>query len=227
MVLEEVEHVAPYVVNRLPAVCDALGALSATDVEQGVVEPHLVVEVVEVSSVDVVAIEAGVIDFGNEDDVGIGGLDLRHSPLPELDWHHLGHVAAEAVDALGCPVEQDMEHLVVGVGTIVQLHRLVPVVLVRPSGEPVVAGSFGRYFTIGAAGQDVVQVERFAREIVEVVVGRVGERCIVVFAEVSDTFRFGIGMVLASDMVGYEVDDDLQPCLVRPFYQQFELADAL
>ena len=45
-------------------------------------------------------------------------------------------------------------------------------------------------------------------------------------AEVADANGLGIGVILAGYMIGHEVDDDLESCLVRTFHQQFELADA-
>ena len=175
VILQEVEHPSVDVVHRLPAGRNGLRALSLADVEQCVVESHFVVEVVEVAAMDVSAIEGGIVYFGDEDDFGIGRLDLRNGPFPELDGNHLGHIATEAVDALCRPVEQDVQHLMPCVGgrgevclptrkvvdAVVQLRRLVPVIMSRPGCEVVVACCLCRPFVVGAAGHDVLQMQLF------------------------------------------------------------------
>ena len=114
VVFEEGKHVGRYVVGGLPAVGEHGCALAADDATQGVVESDFVVEVVEVSFVDEAPVEVGVIYFGYEDDAWVFRLDLADGPCPEGAWHHLGHVAAEAVDAACGPEAEDVEHLVPG-----------------------------------------------------------------------------------------------------------------
>ena len=85
-------------------------------VAQGVVEVHLVIEVVEAALMYVGVIEVDIIDFGYEYDVGVSVLDRRDGPVPEFEGHHVGHVAAETVYALCGPVHEDVKHLVPGGG---------------------------------------------------------------------------------------------------------------
>ena len=77
---------------------------------------------------DIFSIAPGLIDLGNEQHVGVYGLHLRNSPLPEGDRHKFGHVATESVDAACCPKEEDVEHLLPCVAiAIVQFGRIRPV----------------------------------------------------------------------------------------------------
>ena len=120
--------------------------------------------------VDEAAIEVGVVYFGYEDDALMFRLDLAYGPCPKGAWHHLCHVATEAVDAACSPKAQDVEHLVPGgwygvavaaepgvlwvaaaevVDAVVELDGFVPVVDGRGRGEAVVAGGASRGFVVG------------------------------------------------------------------------------
>ena len=115
--------------------------MAADDAAECVVKSDLIVEVIEAASTDIVAIEVGVVDLSDEEDM-LPALHARDDPLPEGYGHHLGHVAPEAIDAAGDPEAEDGEHLVPGVGhgleillataedvdAVVELHRLVPIV---------------------------------------------------------------------------------------------------
>ena len=162
MVLKEIEHVACNAIDGLPAVgeacCRYVVALYSAE---SIVEVDFVVEIVETAVIDVVAIEAYVVDFGDEYHMRVFFLHKRYCPFPELHGHHVSHVAAETVDSFGAPESEDVEHLepcvrggrevpgaVTVVDAIVELNGLVPVVASRESGEAVVSGGFGRKFAI-------------------------------------------------------------------------------
>ena len=136
------------------------------------------------STLNVVAIKAWIIDLGNENDVRILAFDLRQSPLPELHGHHFGHIATESVDALRGPIEQDLQHLVPRIWSrgevtlpatkiidaVVELHSLIPIVLRRPRSEIIVTRSLRRNFFISRVGQDVVEMQLLCRKVIEVVI---------------------------------------------------------
>ncbi len=106
MVLKEIEHVRPYAFDGLPARCQVRSRkLVAFDSAQGIVEVYFIVEVIE-SRGDERTIESHVVDFGYETDIGIVVAYGGNSPLPELEWHHVHHIAAEAVDSFGGPIAQ-------------------------------------------------------------------------------------------------------------------------
>ena len=162
-----------------------------------IVESYLVIQVVEVAAVQVVAIFVGIIDFGDEEQMGILFFYLWDGPSPEFDGHHLRHVAAEAVYVFRGPKEEDVPHLFPRVGdrvevagatvlvvyAVVQFHCLVPIVNRRASIEAVVARSFGGIFMIGFSSTALhveLPVELALRDVVEVVVGAKGIMWIVV-----------------------------------------------
>ena len=84
------------VVNALPCASDAHGRLSSHDGTDSVVKANLVVEIVEVSAVDIVAVLVRIVYLGDEDYIRVLGLDLWYDPSPEVARHHLCHVATEA-----------------------------------------------------------------------------------------------------------------------------------
>ena len=81
------------------------------NLDEGVIEPHFVVKIVEPALMDIFSIAPGLIDLGNEQHVGVYGLHLRNGPLPEGDRDKFGHVATESVNAACRPEEEDVEHL--------------------------------------------------------------------------------------------------------------------
>ena len=67
MVLHEVQHVGTVLSCLLPAACYCSGRLPALhNGAQRVIEPHLVIDVVKPSVVNVTAVGAGVIEFSYE-----------------------------------------------------------------------------------------------------------------------------------------------------------------
>src|SRR5574344_464073 len=112
--------------------------------------------------IDVVAVFVGIIDLGNEDDVGILCLDLWNDPSPEGAWHHFCHITTESVNALACPEQEYVEHLepcgrggsgdelvrALIVNAIVELDCFVPVVFTCIGSETIVARHLGRHFYI-------------------------------------------------------------------------------
>ena len=240
VVLHEMEHVAAELTEVLPAAGDVGGRLlMADDADEGVVEAYLVVEVVELAVFDVVVVFPGVVYFGNEDDVGVLLLYNRYYPAPELEGDHLGHVAAEAVDALLGPEEEDVAHLEPGGGegvevgalalevvdTVVELHGLVPVVARGVGVEAVVAGGAGG--TFGVVLPVDLTAEGGAGEVVEVVLGGVEEGGVILLAEVDNALGLGVGVVAAGYVVGNEVDDHLQTGLVGALDELGELLHAV
>ena len=169
---------------------------------------------------------------------------LCRGPCPELCRHHLGHVAAEAVDALRCPVEQYVEHLLPGVGqrvevahsagvvvdAVVQLDGLVPVVASRCVVEAVVAGGLRgclRVWLRLAMIEVEVGREALSGTVVEVVLRVEALRGVVALAEVADALGLADAVVLSCHVVGHEVDDHLQSCTVCAVDQLLELVHAL
>ena len=240
VILQEVEHVGTYVINALPALCDfGCSGVTADDVAERVIESHLVVEIVETTRVDVVAVLVGIIHLGNEDDIGKLLLDLGNGIVPELHRHHLGHVATEAVDALGRPEEEDVEHLVPCVGNgvevvarvvdvihaIVELYRLVPVATAHPGREVVVARSLGRILMIPLEVK-VVGMQFLTGKIVEIVAGREAQVLVIACPEVFGACGCHIRVVLTSHVVGHKVDDGLQSSLVCTLHEVLELLHA-
>ena len=157
------------------------------DGTHGVVHAHLIVQVVKATG-QIVTIFTGVIYLANEEQTREFLLDLGGGVGPELGWHHLGHVTAEGVDALSCPEEQDVGHLLprgghgvkvphpagIVVHAVVQLDRLVPVVTPGGIVEDVVSRCPGGFLHIGfrlTVIQVEVRREALARAVVEVILG--------------------------------------------------------
>ena len=100
------------VAQPLPVPGDAAGGdAAAADGAQGIVEAGFVVEQVEADLVEVAAVVVLLVDFGDEEQRRVVGLDGRDQLAQRLGGHELHHVAAEAVHAARCPVAQDVEHL--------------------------------------------------------------------------------------------------------------------
>ena len=233
------------VVHALPGSRDAGGRLTAYHGTYRVVESDLVVEIVEMSAVQVVAVLMRIVHFGDEQDVGMLRLHLWDDPSPEVARHHLSHVATESVHTLRCPEQQNVAHLqpcarsgrteyqtVVAliVHAVVQFHRLIPVVLSHPLSEAVIARHLGRCLHIVThlvVVQREIGCERRAWQVIEIVLRVERHRRVVLFAQILHVFRLGIGMILASHVVGHEVDDHLQIGLVSTHHQILKLLHAL
>ena len=232
------------VVRLLPGAADVVRrAMAADDVAHDIIHPHLVIEVVEAVG-DVVAVLAGVVDLADKHDMLVLLLHLAGGPSPEGGRHHLGHVAAEGVDALGSPEHQDVEHLLpcrgnrvkvaytagIVVYAVVQLHGLVPVVLAWSVVEAVVARGLGRLLSIRfhlALIEVEVRSEALPGTVVEVVLRVEAILRVVTFAEVLDARRLTDTVILTCHMVGHEVDDDLQSRLMTTLHQLLKLLHTL
>ena len=241
MVLQEVEHAVGDAFEGLPATCEPGGGIAVTlDADDGVVESDFVVKIVETSVLQVRAVLADVVDFADEDCLSVLLADGVKGPVPELEGYHVDHVAAEAVDAPGKPVAQDMNHLLPQLGNgievglsglvvaaVVELYGLVPVVGGGEGGEAVVAGDLGWELDICRRRGDVyLRGELLVGDVV-VVVGR-GEahRSVVGGAEWLHACRCLVGAVLAGGVVGNEVDEYFHSGLVGPLHERVELLEA-
>ena len=188
---------------------------------------------------DVVAIECGIIDLGNENELGIGRFHLRQRPFPELHRHHLRHVASESVHAFLSPECEYVSHLLpcvrrrvevacsasAVVHSVVQFHGLVPVVDRRMRREHVVAGRLGWVLLI-ALGVEL-RHETFVRHVVEVVLRVERLRAVVLASEVGGSLWFRVGLVLSRHVVRHEVDDKFQSCLVHSLRHRLKLFHTL
>ena len=168
MVLKEVEHVGSNVVVHLPCPRKGIGAAAMTDnVTHHIVHADLVIKIIKAGS-QIVTILTRVIDLTDKQNLRISLFDFRCCPCPESGRHHLGHVATETINALGSPEQQDVEHFLpsrrddfrrkmerggrlsgIVVDTVVQLHRLVPVVLPRSIAETIITCGLGWCLAIG------------------------------------------------------------------------------
>ena len=115
------------------------------------------------------------------------------------------------------------------VDAIVELHRLIPVVAAGRGAEAVVAGDLGgklavlKVLLLGAE----VEREGLSGQVVEVVVAGEGAAGVVVLTKVGLEGILGVGVVLTGHVVGHEVDEDLQPSLVRPLHESLKLGHAV
>ena len=71
VILEEVKHVALDVVDTLPSSCDACGGIAAHHRTDGVVQTHFVVEVIKVSTIDVISVFVWIIHLCDEENLGV------------------------------------------------------------------------------------------------------------------------------------------------------------
>lgn len=239
MIFEKVEHMGLYAFDCLPTVGDGgRGVVGTLYAAQGVVEIHLVIEVVKTAGEDEVAIEMHVINLGDKPDVGIAVLDIGYGPLPELERHHKHHVTPEGVNAFRCPEAEYVEHLEPGVGygvvvtaavervaAIVELHGLIPVVDAREGREAVIARSFGRKFDVGllAGAQVDGGGEKLAGDVIIIVGGREKHVGVIVRAEILDTGGSGVGVIAAGGVVGHKVDDYLHAGVVSAGHESLKL----
>ena len=120
------------------------------------------------------------------------------------------------------------------VDTIVQFHRLIPVVLLWVRVETVIASAFGRRLLIswkteslGTTGIESVHVKTFARTIIEVVLWIEVLAGIIILAKVMDSSRFANAFVLACHMVWNEVDDDFHTRIMRALNKILKLLHAV
>ena len=113
VVFQEIQHVRLDIVYALPASRNRSGrTISAYYGTKGIVQPHLIIQVIEMSVEDIITIFVRIIDFGNENQLRMQLFHLRNDPAPELARYHFRHVATETVYAFGSPKEQDILHLV-------------------------------------------------------------------------------------------------------------------
>ena len=116
------------------------------------------------------------------------------------------------------------------VDTVVEFDGLVPVVAVGRSGKAVIAGGAGGKLAISTRAFSQIYSQRgefLSRDIVEIVL-RVKEHSgVIVFAQILHTCRLGVALILACYMVGHEVDDNFQTCLVGARHQCLKLSHAL
>ena len=240
VVLKEVEHVVAYVVDLLPLTSDFAG-LNPTlcDGTQAVVHAYLIIKVVEMSLGNVSPVLAGIIDFGDEEYMRIEGLDLGYCPLPELYGYHLGHVAAEGIDALFCPIEEDVEHLLPCawygieirlaamniVDAVVKFDSFVPVVLIWLGCELVVACCFCGHFGI-ALHVYTLNTEVLARQVVEIVVRGKFYINVIVSSKFGCVIRKMVAVIKPRYMVGHEIHNDAEASLVGTLDKAFKLSQS-
>ena len=94
------------------------------------------------------------------------------------------------------------------VDTVVQLHGFIPVVAVWMSREAVVAGGFGGLLGVSVVAFAEVDIWRKRLlYVVEIIVRAKYLRAVVAIAEVGNTLGLGIGVIVASHMVGHEIDN--------------------
>ena len=141
VILQEVEHIRLQILQELPVAGDSTGGgTSADDGSQVVVEAGFVVEKVESQFLDISAVVSLVVDLSYEEHPGILLPDLGNKPSQEFGRHHLHHVAAEAIHALGSPEEQYLQHFLPGIRMIViDLAGIRPVIVVPAAYGQVLA----------------------------------------------------------------------------------------
>ena len=164
--------------------------------------------------------------------------------MPEGSRHHLSHVAAETIDTFRRPEEQDVSHLIPGIGdgaemphstrivieTVVELHRLIPVVHAWGIVEAVVTCGLSRFFEIGfrlAMIEVEIGCEPLTRTVIEIVLRIEAVLGIVLFTQIFHPLWLADGVILACHMVRHEVDDDLHACLMGALHQSLEFLHAL
>ena len=218
--------------------------LSATHhIANHIVHTNLIVEVIETCT-KIVAILSWVINLADKHDIRIAELDLISSPLPESCRHHLGHIATESVDALRGPEQQDISHLIPGVGnrievtnttsivveTIVKFNCLVPVVHTWGIMETIVTCRLGRLFDISfwlAMIQVEIRCETLTWTIIEIVLRVETILWIIFLAQIFYPLRSTDRVILTSYMVGHKVYNNLETSLVTTLYQSLELCHTM
>ena len=112
VVLQEVQHVLGDVehlgMHRRNAV---RGRFATPDRLQRVIETNLVVQVVHAAELQVVAVQVGVVNLGQQERIVVGRLDRGVEVAPELDRHHLRHVVTESIHPFRGPVQRDVTEL--------------------------------------------------------------------------------------------------------------------
>ena len=189
MILKEIEHVGTQRVSLLPLLRDVHSRLTTFgNGTQTVVHTYLIIQIIEVSLLDVGGISLRIVNLGNKNNFGMLRLHLRDSPTPELNRNHLCHVATETVDALRCPVLKDVEHHLPGarywievrstivkiIDTIVEFNGLIPIVTCGLSSKLVVTRGASRHFMIVLL-VDSLYAKFLTRDVIEIVLRREGE----------------------------------------------------
>ena len=182
VVFQEIEHMPqPLVAVLHPLPRDTLCRPTLTGhTAQVVVHAHFVVQVVKPGrQISIVLIR--IVAFTDENELLMFLLHLRNRPSEELNRNHLGHVHADAVNALTCPEKQNIAHLNPCVRNriklflsaalvehaVVQLHRLVPIVLARVTRETIITRHLGRELLITL--QVLVHRELFPGDIIKII----------------------------------------------------------
>ena len=244
MIFQKIEHMLTYIVDHLPFVGDTGSRTFSTDYStQTVIHTHLVIEVIK-TCLHVVAILVGIVHLSYDNHFRVTGFQYLSGIRPEGARHHLSHVTTESVDTLACPEQQDVSHLAPGTGhrliviaaaagitiihSIVEFHRLIPVVSTRMVVKAVVAcclgrtlmigfvylGFFGREsLELGFGATNIVQVQ-ITPSIIEIIARREVHVLVIIFSKISYTCWFANGMILTSHMIGHKVHDDLHTSLV-------------
>ncbi len=72
---------------------------------EAVVELDLVVEIVHFPLPDVIPVDMGLINLGQQKGIGFDHFNGTVHIAPEFHWHHLGHIVAESIHTLVQPVK--------------------------------------------------------------------------------------------------------------------------
>src|SRR6186713_1232542 len=109
---------------------------------QGIIKLNLIIEIVELSRLDVVPVFVWIVYLCDENNVAVYSGNLWNSPRPKFDGHHFGHVAAETIHLFCCPEQEYILHFypcirnwikmflpaVLNVNAIIKLYCFIPII---------------------------------------------------------------------------------------------------
>ena len=184
---------------------------------------------------DIITIFRRIVNFSDKANI-INLLHLRDHPVPEFNRNHFRHIAPETVHPFSRPEKQDIQHLRPCIGnriemrgtavhiinTIIQFDRLIPIVLSGTGAEAIVTRDFAAQFAIFKIFllSSELQAQGLPRYIIEIIIGIESFRSIVFLSQIFDIRHLGIRIILAGNMVGYEIDDYFHSGFMRPSDQR-------
>ena len=98
MVFQKMEHVVLYVCHSFLDHGNMVGPTVAFhNMFDAIVEFYLVVEIIHFSLMDIISVQLGIVDFGQEKGIRIFHFDVGIQIAPKFHGYHLGHIKPEPV----------------------------------------------------------------------------------------------------------------------------------
>ena len=217
--------------------------MSAHHSTNRIIQSNLVIQIVKISFVNVIPILRRVIDLSDKHHIRLL-LHLWDHPFPELHRHHLGHVATETIYSLLGPKAQDIQHFMPSIWNflkmahsamhiihaIIELHRLIPIILTGISIKVIVASDLSRELAIRIIFLPLrikTEDQGLSWQVVEIIIDVKRFRHVIMLTQILHERLTHIREILSSHMIGHEINNHFQTCVMRTTYQILKLPHAV